>query len=305
MRSTMRAVVKLAAAMMVAIGFVAVASWAETGYRVALPGCPETCGNVTVPYPFGIGEKCSCKKGAFNLTCDSDSRLWTNWTSGVQITAIDYVNGQMQVLMPVSRICYNESGSEEIFENYRVPNMFTISPEENKFFAVGCDASASFLGLTDHGIFLTRCRPKCDRAPEKKESGNCAGRGCCQATIPVFGLREFKLGVKSLGFGKKVGEFKNCTYVFVARKGWYHFIPEDLTHLRFGWAPMAVDWDVGHGNQTCESAVAGEGYVCEKSSTECVETTFDLGYHCRCKDGFHGNPYLPSGCQRHTKLRIN
>jgi len=25
---------------------------------VALPGCPETCGNITVPYPFGTRPGC-------------------------------------------------------------------------------------------------------------------------------------------------------------------------------------------------------------------------------------------------------
>ncbi|GJN26210.1 hypothetical protein PR202_gb14123 [Eleusine coracana subsp. coracana] len=36
---------------------------------VALPGCPEACGNITVPYPFGIGQGCFFRAG-FNLTCD-------------------------------------------------------------------------------------------------------------------------------------------------------------------------------------------------------------------------------------------
>ncbi|OEL34524.1 hypothetical protein BAE44_0004458, partial [Dichanthelium oligosanthes] len=33
-----------------------------------LPGCTTTCGNVTVPYPFGIGANCSLQ--GFNLACD-------------------------------------------------------------------------------------------------------------------------------------------------------------------------------------------------------------------------------------------
>ncbi|XBJ05217.1 hypothetical protein VPH35_024041 [Triticum aestivum] len=35
---------------------------------LALPGCPEACGRVTVPYPFGFRQ--GCFHAGFNLTCD-------------------------------------------------------------------------------------------------------------------------------------------------------------------------------------------------------------------------------------------
>ncbi|GJN26211.1 hypothetical protein PR202_gb14124 [Eleusine coracana subsp. coracana] len=34
---------------------------------MALPGCPEWCGNITVPYPFGTHQ--GCFREGFNLTC--------------------------------------------------------------------------------------------------------------------------------------------------------------------------------------------------------------------------------------------
>jgi hypothetical protein len=36
---------------------------------IGLPGCTTICGNVSVPYPFGIEPGCSLK--GFNLTCDA------------------------------------------------------------------------------------------------------------------------------------------------------------------------------------------------------------------------------------------
>lgn len=39
-----------------------------TAGPIALPGCPENCGGVQVPYPFGIGR--GCFHEGFNLTCD-------------------------------------------------------------------------------------------------------------------------------------------------------------------------------------------------------------------------------------------
>lgn len=35
---------------------------------VALPGCKDSCNNITVPYPFGLGDGCSHNIW-FNLTC--------------------------------------------------------------------------------------------------------------------------------------------------------------------------------------------------------------------------------------------
>uniref|UniRef100_A0A0D9XH91 Protein kinase domain-containing protein n=1 Tax=Leersia perrieri TaxID=77586 RepID=A0A0D9XH91_9ORYZ len=40
---------------------------------IALPGCPESCGGIQVPYPFGIGDKCSYN--GFNLTCDDAHQM--------------------------------------------------------------------------------------------------------------------------------------------------------------------------------------------------------------------------------------
>ncbi|KAK2987287.1 hypothetical protein RJ640_024650 [Escallonia rubra] len=37
---------------------------------LANPGCEETCGNITIPYPFGIGASCSNKE-SFKVTCNN------------------------------------------------------------------------------------------------------------------------------------------------------------------------------------------------------------------------------------------
>uniref|UniRef100_A0A803NEW9 Protein kinase domain-containing protein n=1 Tax=Chenopodium quinoa TaxID=63459 RepID=A0A803NEW9_CHEQI len=45
--------------------------------QTALPNCPEKCGNITVPYPFGIGDKCHYSPPVdgylYNLTCDEST----------------------------------------------------------------------------------------------------------------------------------------------------------------------------------------------------------------------------------------
>ena len=41
----------------------------ESASTIALPDCPESCGGIPIPYPFGIGQKCSPSL-YFNVTCD-------------------------------------------------------------------------------------------------------------------------------------------------------------------------------------------------------------------------------------------
>ncbi|KAG1359750.1 putative Wall-associated receptor kinase-like 5 [Cocos nucifera] len=46
------------------------AAWSSTSdQKQALPGCPDKCGNIPVPYPFGIGPNCS--REGFEITCSS------------------------------------------------------------------------------------------------------------------------------------------------------------------------------------------------------------------------------------------
>ncbi|XP_028800374.1 uncharacterized protein LOC114755673, partial [Neltuma alba] len=38
----------------------------------SLKGCLKKCGEVEIPYPFGVGDNCSLEK-PFNLTCDTST----------------------------------------------------------------------------------------------------------------------------------------------------------------------------------------------------------------------------------------
>ncbi|KAI3670339.1 hypothetical protein L1987_87930 [Smallanthus sonchifolius] len=67
--------------------------------------------------------------------------------------------------------------------------------------------------------------------------------------------------------------------------------------------PVALEWTVG--NTSCEDAKKNKSsYICKENSV-CVDSSAwidqgRLGYNCRCAQGYHGNPYLPNGCQGTT-----
>ncbi|PRQ29716.1 putative wall-associated receptor kinase, galacturonan-binding domain-containing protein [Rosa chinensis] len=82
----------------------------------AKPNCPERCGDVPIPYPFGIGADCYLRP-EFNITCDQyttpPSLKFSNstFTFPVRITDFSHGEDELQVIHAVARECYDEGGS--------------------------------------------------------------------------------------------------------------------------------------------------------------------------------------------------
>ncbi|KAF3335170.1 Wall-associated receptor kinase 5 [Carex littledalei] len=87
----------------------------------AQPGCASSCGDLTIPYPFGIS--IGCFRDCFEIACQmSNTTTSTNRTyiaslagTTVQVLNLSLEVAEVQVQLPIGWQCYNKSGVEAYY----------------------------------------------------------------------------------------------------------------------------------------------------------------------------------------------
>ncbi|KAB2620663.1 wall-associated receptor kinase 3-like [Pyrus ussuriensis x Pyrus communis] len=267
--------------------------------RQALPGCPDHCGNLTIPYPFGIGTGCYLQR-EFNITCENSSHQQPTthlMTSNIEITNISLGDGMLQIQQRAAKDCYNAHGSStgRFSPELRVFPPYTISETKNVFVAVGCDTYAFFIGYRGEEQYTTGCMAKCDNLGNAiDQRDTCSGVGCCQTKIPS-GLKNRTVTLGSFYNYTYVRDSHRCSYAFLVQEGEFNFNSTSFRELNDKTElPAIIDWVIG--NESCDIAAKNESTFACKANSYCHNRSSG-GYICRCRSGYEGNPYLPDGCQ--------
>ncbi|KAG2665797.1 hypothetical protein I3760_15G025000 [Carya illinoinensis] len=271
--------------MIVLLAMVAAAAAAQ-----AKPGCLEKCGNVTIPYPFGLSEGCYLE--SFKIRCN-DSDL-TAKTGNVLVTIISIEAHEIHVKAREARDCYNASGSIE-FNNstwFRA-GKFTISTTKNQFTVLGCDTKGIIRWKENKKEYSTGCRSRCNDL-STAVNGSCSGVGCCNVEFPD-GLNNYNVSVSSFKNHTNIWNFNPCSYAFIVEKGKFNFSTDYLQKRERERRPMVLDWAIGE--ERCEEARRKPNFTCQHQNSECHDPKTRSGYQCKCKPGYQGNPYLRLGCQ--------
>uniref|UniRef100_J3LR33 EGF-like calcium-binding domain-containing protein n=2 Tax=Oryza brachyantha TaxID=4533 RepID=J3LR33_ORYBR len=287
---------------------------------VSLPGCPDKCGNVSIPYPFGIGDRCAASGlgSLFNLTCDDTGGappVPLVGDPGLQAEIIEFSleRGELRVYAGLSYVCYASATSQSsnfTFVFSLVDTPFRVSPSRNQLTVVGCSTLGLVVGTgggagrSEDDVYATGCYSYCARLNSTNADGApCDGTGCCQVPIspdiPFLGA-AFRTG----NWTNTAWRFNPCFYAMVAEDGWYSFRRSDLAgglayyNETVGTVPVVLDWAVRDGwcPATAEEK-ARRKYACKSANSECVNSTNGMGYSCNCSHGYQGNPYLQDGCQ--------
>ncbi|KAE8666655.1 S-adenosyl-L-methionine-dependent methyltransferases superfamily protein [Hibiscus syriacus] len=261
----------------------------------AKAGCQSSCGNISIPYPFGTGNTdCNISRNFFircNTTFNPPKAFLT--TSEIEVVHIS-LDGYLRINKSIGYDCYNSTGRSSYSDKWMNLAKFPISHTRNKFTAIGCDTYA-YVQDNQGDTYSTGCLTFCNNIADVI-NGSCSGIGCCQTAIPK-GVKSYHVTFNSSNNHSKILGFNPCSYGFVLEDGAYNFSVSDLysDDFRHKKLPMILDWTIGF--QTCtEAKMDPQNYACKQNSA-CIDAENGPGYLCKCLDGFQGNPYLTNGCQ--------
>jgi hypothetical protein len=277
----------------------ALAAAAAPAAITAGSNCTTRCGNISIPYPFGVEP--GCYRPGFDVTCstaaDGSPRLLLH--NILEVFDINLPNGTVDIY--VGRVDIQLIPGTPTLSNWDVVGVgidggpFTLSSRRNKLVVVGCDVQALLTGLD--GDVISTCVTFCSRLAKNNmyivASRDCSGIGCCQAPIPA-GLDVYLLNFRQFN-GSWASDQATVYVVDADRLSSYA-----MDSMQASALPAVLEWVIS--NTTCQSDSTSP--ECRSSNSFCQNSTnFDGGHRCHCSPGYDGNPYILDGCNGTVKIK--
>ncbi|XP_056171475.1 wall-associated receptor kinase-like 1 [Syzygium oleosum] len=266
---------------------------------LAKPGCNDTCGNINIPFPFGIGAGCFMDEW-YEIDCQQSGMvpiLKKIELPVLNISLPNYyrsMNGMISVRLPLIYSNVSCGG-----DGYGVPvslegSQFVFSKTWNIFISVGCNTLAT-VNSTESAV--VGCRSKCAGTNISLDSA-CSGRdGCCQTTLPSS-LQSISIDFKEEG-GHQV-----CNYAFLADRSWflrsnstglYDLRLKDTVRVVLEWGIPNTTIDAPELIGQVQANFSCTGYNLYDQNLYHSSETMPFT-QCYCGTGYRGNPYLLGGC---------
>ncbi|PQM34477.1 wall-associated receptor kinase-like 3 [Prunus yedoensis var. nudiflora] len=270
---------------------------------IAKPNCTTHCGDVAIPYPFGIGPNKDCYLDKwFQIDCrHTNSTTSANYSrqvpflKSVNLELLNislFKNDRQSVRVKNPITFFSCEGKETRQPQNLTGSPFIYSQTDNTFIAVSCGLSATL--TSDHGT-VRECGSICQNNTNS-DFGNCHGIDCCEDILPKAELSSaFSIKIQS---NSSTSDPKgDCKYAFLVEEDWLMFNSSNFRDVKhMDNVPVVLDWILNAHDY-------GERFRGKTDQSGNQSTPFCNSYDdrntmiCACQPGMEGNPYLLQPCQ--------
>ncbi|XP_027185003.1 wall-associated receptor kinase-like 1 [Coffea eugenioides] len=279
--------------------YLVVLSSGATRFPMAKPGCRDTCGTVTIPYPFGIGPGCALNQ-AYTINCtdgvdssmDGSRPYLTIRPQGGslqfrQVLEVSLRGQTVTINTTTSAVCWDQGQVDlPLLDPVLNGTPFLYSPEHDKLMLVGCGNVLLTLGF-DSPEILSGCTSMCSG----RKTPGCYGINCCQASFPYY-ISQYSLNLTA----SQNLTSRTCSYALFVDQKWN--LDDYLNPLKDPFFPVVWSWTLP--NYSDIDAISG---CSPKNSSLQLESGNISSYQCECRTlggdtwFYQINPYLDGACQ--------